>query len=290
LAGDDERPIPDLPPDPALEPAVREHRAALERTCEEGRREYGAIPLGPGNLARRLLARWRAPALGTLLARPTRADLFIAVACDAGTPGAWETLASRFFKLLTGLAVKQGLAPDEADELISELPGLLQEPPAGGGASSLIGTYEGAGRLLAFLAVIVVRRAVDRIRRRRPAETPEERASLAARTVPDDPAALAIEGETARAVESALGEGWKRLSGRESLALLYRFRDGLPQKRIAELFQVGEPRLSVILKTALDKVRSAMPEPLRDLCASGTVDPDRLHARLRDVVARRLEG
>jgi len=239
----------------------------LRRGFEEGRAAHGPLPLPFETFERRALAltdrRLRraggTPAPGEVeeaLSRAALGDLFLAVACEEGTPGAWDRFAAFYGRTLVALAVRRGAANAEAEELAREIPGELFTPPPSGGTRTRLGTFDGAGSLAGWLAVIVQRRLVDRRR-------------AAVRTVPladtdrpdgsaPDPASAAADAETGRLLGEGLREGWAALADREALALLLKYRDGVSQTAIAGILGVGEPRVSRMIAAASEKLRAAV--------------------------------
>jgi RNA polymerase sigma factor (sigma-70 family) len=193
------------------------------------------------------------------LGRSALADLALAVACEDRVEGAWEALASRLAPRLEGLARRRGVSGDDAAALAQDVLSEWALPARVGAPRSLLSTYEGAGSLFGWAAVILSRR-VSRARRR---EAGREGGGDAARG--DEPVERrrptpleAAQGrEALRRVEAALTSAWASLSGRERLALAWRHADGLPQTRIAGLLRVSEPHTSRILAGAVARLRDA---------------------------------
>ena len=105
----------------------------------------------------------------------------------------------------------------------------------------------------------------------------------AART--GDPLRRLLDAEAARALDEAFRAAWKDLTPKESLAVLLKYRDDLPQTAIARVLDVGEPRVSRILSAALEKIRAA----IRTRVPEGLgLDAERVRPTLRDVVAATL--
>src|SRR5689334_13376613 len=117
---------------------------ALRRGYEEGRSVHGPLPLPYEafvaralELTRRRVARTGPPPepaeVDEALARAALGDLFLAVACEEGVPGAWDRFAAAFGRTLVGIAVRRGAANAEAEEIAREIPGELFTPPPRGG-------------------------------------------------------------------------------------------------------------------------------------------------------------
>lgn len=299
-------------------PVPADFEEVLRRGYDEGRAVHGALPLPFEAFARRALAlaerrlgrtgaaagppgECRAAlgqpdpgtreALAEVLAKAALGDLFLAAACEEGVPGAWETFTARYGPTLVALAIRRGASRAEAEELAREIPGELYAAPPGGGARTRLGTFDGTGSLAAWLGMIVHRRIVDR--RRDSARSRVSAEAIAAEgaapaAAEADPAALADDAETARRFEEAFREAWGALSPRETLAVLLRYRDALPQRSIARILDVGEPRVSRILAGAAEKIRTILARHAGLRPGEEGPGSDRLRAAFRDVVGRSL--
>ncbi len=103
----------------------------LRRGYEEGRAAHGPLDLPVGIYAERvlLLTARRLGAAATeeeiagALARAALGDLYLAVACEEGVPGAWERFTEEYGGTLVALAVRRGARGGEAEDLARELPG-----------------------------------------------------------------------------------------------------------------------------------------------------------------------
>ena len=249
--------------------------AVLRRAYDAGAAEHGRFALPYETFARRVLALTerrltrggRSPAPGetaAALERAALADVYLAVACDERAPLAWERFVLRFEPLLVAMAVRRGASHSEAEQIARDLPGQLFTPPDDGSARTRLGTFDGSGSLSGWLAVIVARRIADARRAAARPHAPLD-PDTAAREA-DDPVAAAIGSESARRFADAVGSAWRRLTPRESLALLLLHRDGLSQSQIARAMAVGEPRVSRIVAVATEKLRAAVS---RDVGAAG---------------------
>ena len=271
-------------------------RDLLEAALAEARTAWGPFDLSPERFAervqrhvtRRLERSGTAPgptAARDVLRRTARADLALAAACDEGAPGAWEALARGLLPRLTGLARKRGRAEADAEALASDVLSELTMPVTWSGARTLLGTFDGTGSLFAWCAVILVRRLARTHQRETKREAVaasahEERARGAAG---DDPAHVLREAEDARRFESTLRAAWAGLTGRERLALAYRFLDGVPQTAIARVLGISEPHTSRLVTGAVAKLRAAVVAEVG--AESGGA---RLWAALADAVRRNL--
>jgi RNA polymerase sigma factor (sigma-70 family) len=250
---------------------VEDHVDVLRGGFDGGVAAHGALGLAFGRFAERALAltlrrleRIAGPPsrgdLAAALARAALADVYLAAACEDGVPGAWERFVGAFGPTIARLAVRRGASRAEAEEMAHDLPGEIFAPPPGGGARTRLGTFDGAGSLTGWLAVIVQRRLVDRRRAiaRGPSTTDDAPSSDFADAASDDPAARAAGAETARAFALALAEAWNSITPREAVVVLLRYRDGLQQTEIARLLRIGEPRVSRTLSCAAEKIRAVV--------------------------------
>jgi RNA polymerase sigma factor (sigma-70 family) len=271
-------------------------RDLLEGALAEARTVWGAFDLpverfaarADVHLARRLerAGTARAPAAARdLLRRTARADLALAVACDEGAPGAWEALAGGLLPRLTGLARKRGRAEADSEALAADVLAELSMPVSWSGARTLLGTFDGTGSLFAWCAVILVRRLARAHEREKKHEAVAAAAQQErARSGPsDDPADLLRDAEDAGRFERTLRTAWAALTGRERLALAYRFLDGVPQTAIARVLGISEPHTSRLVTGAVAKLRAAV---LAEVGGGG--GGARLWAALADAVRRNL--
>jgi RNA polymerase sigma factor (sigma-70 family) len=250
----------------------------LRRPYEEGRRRYGPLPLPFEAFAAQAVERVErglgrcgrpvtAERVVETLARSSGPDLFLAVACEEGVPGAWEAFARAFTDPMKAVARRHGAAPAEAEELAHDLAAELPTRPPGRAGGTQLRGYEGTGSLAAWLGVIVLRRRADRARARKPVPLPLQ-------PLPDrvqDPAAAAAELELSARLEQALADAWPKLTPPEALALVAHFRDGRTQEEIGLLLGVRQPRVSKVLSAALGRLRGALESALEE--ATSEVGP-----------------
>lgn len=277
--------------------ATAEDRPEVDAECErafaEGRTAWPGVSLERAAL-RRALARLETRRAGspagesstaTLTAHPS--DLFLAVACDQGAPGAWESFAREFTPRLRGLLRKRGASDSEAAEMLAELPGLLCQPPADGRASTRIGTYDASGSLFSWLAVVALRTVNQKRRSTRPDAPTDTRLSTIV-TLRSMPSGAAIADEAARRFEAALSAAWASLTTRERLAVLLRFRDGLSGKEIARMLGVGEPRVSRLVESGLGRLRDAARRQMTQAASGPSLAESTVWKALGEVLAKHL--
>ncbi len=199
-----------------------------------------------------------------LVQRTHESDVFLCAACDAGVSRAWETLVAQYTKGLVALARRRGGAPSEAEDLVANLWGDLSLAPANGSSRTRLGAYDGAGKLFAWLATILIKRSADEARRRKVTtfgdRTPEigDDGRPGSFSQPDDPAELTMDSESAKRIAETLRAAWDLLEDREALALSYKYRNGLRQVQIAQLLGVSETRVSRTLSRAIEKLQEAI--------------------------------
>jgi len=250
---------------------VEDHVDVLRAGFDGGVAAHGALGLAFGRFSARALAltvrrlgrvhaaRSRED-VAAALARAALSDVYLAVACEDGVPGAWERFVAAYGPAIARLAARRGASRSEAEEVSHDLPGEIFTPPPGGDARTRLGTFDGAGSLLGWLAVIVQRRLVDRRRAiaRGPSALDDAAPDDFTRAATDDPAARVAGAETGRAFALALSDAWRSITPREAVVVLLRYRDGLQQTQIARLLRIGEPRVSRTLSSAAEKIRSAV--------------------------------
>jgi RNA polymerase sigma factor (sigma-70 family) len=192
-----------------------------------------------------------------LLSHALAGELYLAAACEHGTGGAWERFAQCLLPWLRGLLERRGARPAEVESLVGETPGWMLLPPRSRVARTTIGTWDGRARLTSWLAAITLRRWVgQRSQVARPAELSEDAQPPRRRPAPE-PLEVALGQEACGRLLAALDAAWDGLTPRERLALLLRYKGGLPQKRVAALLGVGEPRVSRLLSSAVARLRAA---------------------------------
>jgi RNA polymerase sigma factor (sigma-70 family) len=218
------------------------------------------------------------------LLRTARADLFLAIACDRGVPGAWEALARRFLPGLGTLVFRLGAPPAVARAILEELPGELCSPPPRGGARTRIGTFDGSGSLAAWLAVHVRRRLVDRWRAARTCEPAGPLEELPAPEI--DPGDALVAKETRARARSALESGWARMTTSEALACEWKLQGAMSQRQIAQLLGVCEPRVSRLLDAAQLKLWTAIRRGI-GRSALSTIERGQIVDALSELVAER---
>jgi RNA polymerase sigma-70 factor len=240
-------------------PGLSVARDVFERRAAEITR--ARLSRSPGGVSSRRLCEALALASGE--------GLYVTIACDERVTGAWERFVQLHRPLLVRMARERGAGTTEADDIVGSVMGDLTMPPSEGGARTRLGTYSGAGSLVAWLRVIVARRVLD-ARRSEQSSPVESRDADAAgdlgaeRPSPDpDPAQRMLAEEAERSLSRALEAAWERFTARERLVLVLRFREGVSQQRIAALLQVGEPRVSRIVDAAIEKIRAHVHGPPR---------------------------
>jgi RNA polymerase sigma factor (sigma-70 family) len=285
---------------PALPPS---EAARVHRAYEDGAAHYGEFALTRAEFrasvaaraARRAAADGAAPdATAEYLNAAALADVYLAAACDAGDERAWEALLKALRTRLEGCAVRRGASAAEAQAVVQDLLGDLARPPPSGGSRTLLGTFDGTGSLFGWTAIVLSRRLAARSRERRfesletvapalrvgsgtPTGSPPERT----------PPGAVADAETERRFRAALAAAWEGLTGQERLALVWKHRDGLTQRRIADLLGVVESRVSRIVSEAVDRLAAGVRAVLsRDDAPAGSD----LWARLAAAVSGHLSS
>lgn len=257
---------------------LRREQEILRAGFEAGRVEYGPLPLDferfasaahaavvrrvPGDRIGAMLA----STVETAFAKMALPDLFLAVACENGIAGAWEVLTSRLRPRLRSVVRARGVTGDEADEIVLEILGDLATAPADGRGRTQLSGYLGAGSLAGWLSVIAFRRVVDRARARKPTlrlSLPDdgeerERPIEALATSASDPARMTLDDEMLGRMRREFDAACRLLTPKESLALHYRYARDMKLDGIARILDVGIPRVSRILESAVERLKKAL--------------------------------
>jgi DNA-directed RNA polymerase specialized sigma24 family protein len=283
---------------PPATPVERDAEHALvDRLFHTGVEAHPPVPLGPDEFARgaRERARWTSDdaggstfdALGAMERRSRGPDVFLVLACDGGTHAAWDRLVSVGLPPAARALTAQGLTVGEADAIVGDLPGHLVQPPRHGRCRTRLGGYRGASSLTTFLAVAALALRSNARRKRLGTSIEQLSPSGSEPGVADDgpsPPRRLEDAEAVAHLEQALPAAWARLTRLESLALLFKCRDDLPQKTIAHILGVGAPRVSRLVESAHARLRSSLARTSRS--EGGFAHASR--AALRDVIERFL--
>jgi RNA polymerase sigma factor (sigma-70 family) len=267
----------------AIGPVSAAVSAALAAAFERGRIAHPSCSLARAVFDEEVLVRVRRRFAGAAhsgdrelaaaIDRLASADVYLALACEHGVPGAWERFDARHRPRLREQARRLGAASDLAEELAADVLAELCAPPAERGARTRLSRYDGSGSLEAWLALIVRHRLVDRVRVRRPAAGPGAGPERAFDCLPDpsagSPDQAAIAGESAALFVECAREAFAHLTPKESLALQFRYADELAQKKIAGLLGVGEPRVTRLLQAAVERLREGLRRCWRFLVSEG---------------------
>jgi RNA polymerase sigma factor (sigma-70 family) len=238
-------------------PAVLER--ALRTAYENGRRAHPALTMPFEAFVERAAKRSGSPEGAAALERAAHADLYLAIGCEVGTAGAWDSFCGAYRSRLEALLLARSMGRAESEAMAADLLADLALPPPRHGTRTLLGTYDGSGSLFAWLSVILARRRAAAAARRPLALSDARLAEASAvRAVAADPLDALLEGEAARGVRTAFERAWGGLSDRERLLLVFRHRHGVKQTDIAALLGIGAPRVSRLLDRAVGKLRRAL--------------------------------
>lgn len=184
-------------------------------------------------------------------------DYYLAVACDAGAPGAWERLQTRYGKPLRALLRRRGAGRRDVEHLLEDVWGRLASPSPRGDARTRLGTYDGRGPLLAWLSTVAWRRLTDawRAAAGKARLREGEEAVTAAHA---DPACLLADGETEQLVAAVLEKAWAALTDRELEVVVLKYRHQMPQNEIARHLRISPPRVTRLLQSATRRLRRSV--------------------------------
>ena len=146
-------------------------------------------------------------------------DLALAMACEAGSPAAWEHFASRYRPVLQRAAAAidpTGRAADLADSLLGDLYGTdLRE----GRRRSLLEYFHGRSRLGTWLRAVLAQRHVDRVRQDRRTEPLDEHETAVAAPARGNGEAHPDQARFTAAMDAALRQAVETLPARDRLLL-----------------------------------------------------------------------
>ncbi len=282
-------------------PSTDWQRGALQKHFEDGREKYGDLALSETHyrqdvllLVHLRLSKIDLPKnearVNECLSKLAGADLYLAIACNRSSEKAWRVLTSRFHPLMRAQIQERGLRSPESDNLARTILSDLAFLPSGT-SRTRIGTFQGTSGLRKWLSVIVDRRLADRARERSFAEFDEEDDHSCSRpsggSAPSNgsqnPVTNVLATEAGALLRKGFAAGWTNLNPGEQTALILKYRDDRRQNTIADLFGVGEPRISKVLKSAVDKIRTSI---THHLTPSGDLQP--IWSGLRDAIEESL--
>jgi len=278
------------PADSELDPIGEQHRDALKAAYQRGSAAHGGVDLPYDTFVGRMLRSASGPSGDAALRIEAIAaeDFYLASACECKCAGSWERLAELYYARLRAMALRWGASAADAEEVARDLPGELLERPAHGKTATRIGSYDGTGSLSAWLGRVVDRSLGRRAMRRTP---PGEGAPLEeqASGSGDPPPDAVVHHETGARVGAAFESALLDLSAREFLLVTAKYRDGRTQKEIASQLGISEPRVSYLLKRAIERIRISVWREIPDESAPQWLDRDGLAGQLREVIVRLLD-
>lgn len=217
--------------------------------------------------------------LDALLRAAALEDLYLAFACERASEAAWKQVAETYLDRLTGLAVRRGARGADGEAAASAFLAKLALPPASGDARTTIGTFSATGSLWGWLAVGLTRhlqRESAKARRTQGEGVERIKGEARAHATPVE------DTEVADAVVRALVAGMADLEPSERTAFVWKHRDALPQRRIAELLGVPSYQVSRWITRATTRLRVALEQTGQDL--SGELPWAALGARVGRVL------
>jgi RNA polymerase sigma factor (sigma-70 family) len=271
--------------------------AALERCHARGREAHPDLALGiepfaehvRACVARRLARQGRVAALDELawaVAGSTAADLFLAAACVARVPGAWERLQALHDERLQALGRSRGGSPLDAEHAVGALFSDMAVGAKGSSGPPPLAQYDGTGSLFSWLATCLLRRLLAR-RPRSEAARPIPATAAAGGASGADPAERTEQGELEGRLRRLVSRAVEGLTVQERAALVLTHRDGWSGNDVARVLGVGAPRASRLKAQATGKVRAALLPALRAHGVRGVPGED-VWGTLRDAVAAAL--
>lgn len=196
-------------------------------------------------------------------------DRKLALACLEGDAAAIETLKEKYLDPLTGLLIKRGAYPTEAEDLVG---GLLADCAVGrDDRGPLLERYNGRSSLRSWLTTVATHLLVDRLRRRKFVYEPRANGDDDDRDpmerlarVLDVPA----ESDLMHLLLAGLKAGFDACPAEKLLMLRLMIFHDFSQRDLCRLWDWTEPRVSRHLKSAYQTIRKATLEHVRQ------TDPD----------------
>lgn len=182
-------------------------------------------------------------------------DLYLALACAQKADKAWERFSALYRKYINDLAGFASLTngAELADSVLAD----LFLPDHSG--QSRIASYQGRSSLATWLRAIICHRAInERERRSNKAEDLEAIQEIADETALARMNALLRSRRYGPVIRESLRYSCQRLSDRERLILLLRYKDGLQLGQIAGLFGVHQSTITRQIDGACKKLREAV--------------------------------
>lgn len=239
--------------------AKAELETAVLEAMERGASEWPALELSAEPFAEALgraiaAATDPAAALGAVEA----GDLFLATACLAGIPGATLVLEQSY-----GAEIDAALrARDKHDSAAADLRQSARERllVGTGGRRPKLAEYSGAGALLHWLRVVLVRMRIDARRHEQRAPAPAPLASTDGELADEialDPELAYLKSHYRELMQAAFVDAVAELEPRERLALRYQLVEHLNTERIGALFGVHAATARRWVASARDRLWSS---------------------------------
>jgi RNA polymerase sigma-70 factor (ECF subfamily) len=236
----------------------RENESWLDRVHLAGRQAWPSLPLDPAVFAQFLRRR------GILVDVPASlaADLYLACACEAHTPGSISAFMQAHRLTITAAASAFDTSPSFVDEVEQRLAEILFVGAAGSGGR--IGQYSGQGSLSSWVATAARRIAVRLMKANASGKFVGEEALAKHFSGTADPDLAMLRGQYKLLFDQAIVLALRRLSPRERLILRLHMVEQISMDRIAKMHNVSQPTISrwlqrarvEILRTVRDLVRT----------------------------------
>jgi RNA polymerase sigma-70 factor (ECF subfamily) len=254
--------------------------AVIRRMLEEGRAAWPAIDLDAAAFAEILADKPLGDSLHV-------ADLYLACACAAKSPGALEAFETKYVSqlpiFLAGVERSQAVI-DDVKQLVRER--LFVAPEEG---HAKIRDYSGRGSLTSWLRVVTLRVASNRRRQHKP-HAPLSDAHEAEMLPALDPELKIIQTRYKGSFAAALRAAFASLTPRERLLFRMHFVDGLNIDRIGLVFSVHRATVARWLGAAREVVVERTMSQLGDELHLDPADFESLLRVVRSALDVSLQG
>ncbi|HET6149663.1 MAG TPA: sigma-70 family RNA polymerase sigma factor [Polyangia bacterium] len=253
------------PGGPLRAPVPPEVGPALEELFSTGQRQWPDLPVDAAALAAHLARQIPSDtadfpaALGTISGA---ADLYLAVACATGVPGALEAFDRSCAAAINGTIA----AIDRAPSFRTDVRQALHERLFVGSADApaRIGTYAGRGPLAAWVAIVTQRLALLMRRTEQNRARIEDRAASEPLPQPDDPELAYLKQRYRDEFKAAYRAALEALSERDRTLLRLHLFEGVTLERLGAMYGVNASTVSRWIEKARAAIRDTTQARLRD--------------------------
>ena len=229
----------------------------VEEAYRRCRERHGGLSVSLDYFRREVLEALDGAPVSTLDRCLVAEDLYVVLACKAGSEAAWRLFDRAYRGYLLRLATRYAGSRMAAEDLITDLYHDLVTRPARPGK---LERYKGYAALSTWLAVIVRRMAMDRGRMAERRENRLQRLGRERKAVrePADPETALLGAEAARVAGELFRDAFRGLAGRHAVVLSLVYRDGLTLREAGRIMRLDYSTVSRRAKVARRALHEAM--------------------------------